>query len=70
MGLTEYGSDKLLAKEWMIQSSSKELLAQLKPYKCSGGHEHGECLGTNRLWRTAIYPVLMVTAVAEALLTK
>ncbi len=70
MGLKQHNSDKLLAKEWMIQSSSEELLAQLKPYICPGNHEHGESIGANRLWRTAIYPPLMVTAIAEALLTK
>ncbi len=70
MGLKEHGGTKLLAKEWMIQSSSEELLAQLKPYVCPGNHEHGESLGANKLWRTAIYTPLLVTAIAEALLTK
>ena len=54
----------------MIESSSEALLVQLKPYVCSGNHEHGDCLGSNRLWRTALYPPLMATLVGEALLTK
>ncbi len=71
MGLKEHrGTGKLLAKEWRIQSSSDELLAQLKPYVCPGNHEHGESIGANQLWRTAIYTPLLVTAIAEALLTK
>ena len=58
--------EKLLAKEWRIESTSFPLLAALEPYKCAGGHEHGRSLG--RLWATAKYPPFFAHIVAEVLL--
>ena len=58
-----------LAKEWRIETTSDELRAALRPYRCSGGHEHGESLGSG-LWRTAIYPTFLATLIAEVLLAK
>ena len=46
--LTDHKGEKLLAKEWRIESSSFPLLASLEPYKCPGGHEHGESHGSGR----------------------
>ena len=58
---------ELLAKAWRIESTSLALLMALGPCKCSGGHEHGNCLGAHRLWRTAIYTPYLATLIAEAL---
>ena len=70
VGLKEHGGERLLAKEWRIESSSFPLLASLEPYKCAGGHEHGVSLGAGRLWRTAVYPAFFAQIVAAALLAK
>ena len=70
VGLKEYGGGKLLAKEWRVESSSFKLLESLEPYKCPGGHEHGESLGSNRLWRTACYPAFFASLVAAALVAE
>ena len=67
MGLKEHGGDKLLAKEWRIESSCFKLLESLNPYKCPGGHEHGVSLGSNQLWRIAKYPPFFASLVAAAL---
>lgn len=48
-------SGELLAKAWRIESTSKELLQALAPFKCSGGHAHGVSLGNNILDKTACY---------------
>ena len=64
VGLTDHKGEKLLAKEWRIESSSFPLLASLEPYKCPGGHEHGESLGSGRLWRGAKYPPFLAQLVA------
>ena len=55
VGMMDKEGEKPLAKQWRIESTSAELLVALAPYKCSGGHEHGEALGSGRLWRTASY---------------
>ena len=68
VGLTDHKGEKLLAKEWRIESSSFPLLASLEPYKCPGGHEHGESLGSGRLWRTAKYTPFLAQLVATVLL--
>ena len=68
VGLKEHGGDKLLAKEWRIESSSFPLLAALEPYKCPGGHEHGLSLGGGKLWRTAKYPPFFAQLIAAVLL--
>ena len=65
--MKEHGGDKLLAKEWRIESSYFKLLAALEPYKCPGGHEHGASLRSNSLWRTAKYPPFFASLVAAAL---
>ena len=70
VGLKEHKADKLLAKEWRIESSSFPLLAALEPYKCPGGHEHGESIGSGKLWRTAKYPPLFAQLVTPPLLTE
>ena len=54
VGMMDKEGEKPLAKQWRIESTSAELLVALAPYKCSGGHEHGEALGSGRLWRTDI----------------
>ena len=47
---------ELLAKAWRIESTSKHLLRTLEPFKCSGGHIHGELLGHGKeLAKTASY---------------
>ena len=68
VGLKEHGGDKLLAKEWRIESSSFPLLAALEPYKCPGGHEHGLSLGGGKKWRTAKYPPFFAQLIAAVLL--
>ena len=70
VGLKEHGGEKLLAKEWRIESTSFPLLTALQPYKCAGGHEHGKSLGSNRLWRTAVYPPFFAQLCATALLAE
>ena len=68
VGLKEHGGDRLLAKEWRIESSSFPLLAALEPYKCPGGHEHDLSLGGGKLWRTAKYPPFFAQLIAAVLL--
>ena len=70
MGPKERGGDKLLAREWRIESSCFKLLESLNPYKCPGGHEHGVSLGSNQLWRTAKYPPFFASLVATALVAE
>ncbi len=55
-----------LPKGWRIETASDELRVVLKPYRCSGGHEHGQSLGSG-LWRTAIYPAFLATLIGEVL---
>ena len=68
MGLYDRAGKKLLAKEWRIETSSEQLREVLEPYKCSGGHEHGEGIGD--LARTSTYTPYFATLVAEAILGK
>ena len=70
VGLKEHKGDKLLSKEWRIESTSWRLLATLESYRCPGGHEHGSSLGSNRLWRTTIYTPFFAQLVATALLAE
>ena len=65
VGLTNKDGTLLLKKAWRIESSSEYLLDCLRPYKCNGQHEHGECLG--QLWRTACYTRFFASLVAETL---
>ena len=51
----------------MIESTSERLRQVLGPYKCSGGHEHAESMGGNKLWKTAIYTPLLAALCFEAL---
>ena len=67
VGLMNKRGTLLLKKAWRIESSSKQLLDCLRPYKCSGKHEHGDTHGN--LWRTACYTPLFACLVAEALLS-
>ena len=57
VGLKEHKGDKLLAKEWRIESTSFKLLAALESYKCLGRHEHGQSIGSGKSWRTAKHPL-------------
>ena len=66
VGLADASGD-LLAKEWRIESCHPGLLADLRPWACPGGHEHGDSLASG-LWRTAIYPSFFAALVAQALL--
>lgn len=66
VGLYDRTGQKLLAKEWRIETSSERLRIALGPYKCSGGHEHGQALGD--LGRTSTYTPFFAVAVAEAIL--
>ena len=70
VGMKEYRGERLLAKEWRVESTCWALLAAMEPYKCAGGHEHGQCLGSNKLWRTAAYPPFFAKLVATALLAE
>ena len=57
----------LLAKEWMIESSSDRLLEVLRPYRCLGGHVHGKSMrGGLHLSYTASYPALLAALCCEA----
>ena len=67
VGLTDKNGT-LIAKEWMIESTSARLREVLRPYRCSGGHDHADSMGGNRLWRTAIYTPMLAALIAEALL--
>ena len=53
MGLHDKEGEKLLFKEWQIETSSELLRQVLRPCLCPGNHEHGKSLGGGRLWRTA-----------------
>ena len=66
VGLMNEKGTLLLKKAWRIESSSKNLLDCLSPYRCSGNHQHGD--GLKCLWRTACYTQLFACLVAEALL--
>ena len=52
VGLKEHDGEKLLAKEWRIESSCVNMLVALEPYTCPKRHEHGQSIGSNNLWRT------------------
>ena len=65
VGLADRHGD-LLAKEWRVESSDAALLVRLHPWRCSGGHRHGDTSG--RLRATAIYPRFFATLVAESVL--
>ena len=70
VGLKDRKGEKLLTKEWRVESTSWRLLVALEPYKCPGGHVHGSSLGSNRLWRTAIYTAFFAQLIATALLAE
>ena len=70
VGLKDRKGEKLLAKEWRVESSSWRLLAVLEPYRCPGGHVHGQSMGSNKLWRTANYTAFFAQLIATALLTE
>ena len=70
VGLKDRKGEKLLGKEWRVESTSWRLLVTLEPYKCPGGHVHGSSLGSNRLWRTAIYTAFFAQLIATALLAE
>ena len=65
VGLADRHGD-LLAKEWRVESSDAALLVGVHPWRCSGGHRHGDTSG--RLRATAIYPRFFATLVAESVL--
>ena len=56
-----------VAKEWRIETTSRELLSALAPYRCSGGHRHVHSLG-KFLSNTACYPTFLAKLVAHVLL--
>ena len=57
----------LAAKEWRIESTCPELLFALAPYRCSGGHQHVDSLGSF-LTYTACYTSFMSKIIAHVLL--
>lgn len=58
---------ELLAKEWQLESSSCRLREILRPYRCPGGHTHGDSMGGDTLWRTAVYTPLFAALIAQTL---
>ena len=58
----------LIAKQWMVETTSDRLREVLRPYRCPGGHEHTDSMGGKQLWRTAVYTPLLAALCAEALL--
>ncbi len=68
VGLREPGGQqRLLSKEWQIESTSASLLRALEPLKCPGGHAHGQALG-QAARHSASYPRAFVCIVYQALL--
>ena len=69
MGLYDKEQEKLLFKEWQVETTNATLRAVLAPCLCPGNHEHGKALGGGRLRRTAKYPLFLCALIAEAFLT-
>ncbi len=68
VGLQEPGGQqRLLSKEWQIETTSESLLRALGPLRCPGGHEHGQALG-QAASASASYPRALVCIVYQALL--
>ena len=70
VGLYDKEGEKLLFKEWQIETSSELLRQVLRPCLCPGNHVHGKSIGGGRLWRTAKYTTFLCCLIAETLLTQ
>ena len=56
-----------VSKEWRIESTCTKLLYALAPYRCSGGHQHANVLGTF-LTNTACYTPFMSQIIVQVLM--
>ena len=56
-----------VSKEWRIVSTCTVLLHALAPYRCSGGHQHADALGTF-LTYTACYTPFMCQIIVQVLM--
>ena len=68
VGLYDQAQQKLLFKEWRVETTSETLRRVLAPCLCAGGHDHGKTLGSGRLRLTAKYPSYMCTRQGTTLL--